>query len=354
MIYNTENILDTMFESIDVSNISDIDPETHIMIETESNWNNMMMNIGISELSEVENGTVLNEAGAPAFLEKIGAAIKKAWESVVAFFKKLITTVTSFFRSNDSFVKHYAKALKDLTVPSGFSYKGYKYNNPNLNGFTSLIDDVDKFVSSSIGFGFNDIDKDKDKETFAADYKSKLDNFDRTKFNNSLRAKVLDVSGEVNADEFDKKLFAYFRSGSTETTTISDINISEYTKHVSEASGCDEMAKSMLAKTRSSVNFSLKKIDQIKAYVSKSGVSADNSSAMMKACRVQSTCYTDAMNIINKVYGALIKSYTERAHAYKSVLTKLLANSKNTKDDKSVKESFGLSHMDPFANLDLV
>lgn len=100
----------------------------HMIYEAEYNYNQIMRCIGMNELKSYNEGKefVFTEADKTGFFETFKAWLKKAFEKVVEFFKKIIASLTEMIGADKKFVeKHNAeikagydklKAEKDATI----------------------------------------------------------------------------------------------------------------------------------------------------------------------------------------------------------------------------------------------
>lgn len=127
----------------------------------------------------------LVEGAIGDFFKKIGAAIKKLWDKVVAWFKAVAENVKVLFTSGEAFVKKYEKVIKEKK-DNGFTYVGYKYSEVKAN-----VNDVDV---SKITDALGKLDAKSTKDDLPASVKELVD-IDEAEFKRTLC-----TVGEVRAD----------------------------------------------------------------------------------------------------------------------------------------------------------
>lgn len=353
---------DIMSEDIDISGLDINIDETQVMVESETNWNNIMMSIGIAELAETESGEVITEAEAPAFFKKIGDFIKKAWDNVVAFVKKILTNISAFFSDNKTFLKKYSDRLNKITVPSGFSYKGYDYISCE-KAQIEFGDDLEKTLNSYFAIGADAI-ADLNDDAIAT-IKSAMENYNIDDENNKLRGQSVGKDSIASGD-YKNELFKFFRNGQSEKHDIKDINIKGYMDTMSDFENIKNTVNKSLENLKKTKDKMLKAVsDAERKLKNNSDKDKDKANTAMRYFKLTASCINSQINMSMQYVNSFMQAKQEQVRVYKSVLTKLLTGAKgksdssdNKNDDTMIatKESteFGMSHFNPFANVDLI
>lgn len=102
--------------------------------EATQDWNNYMEAVALTELSYVieNHKEYLYEAvDISAMVNKVKEWFKKLWAKIQGITKAALAKFNSFRMDGEKFIDKYEKDIKEGAgkLPSGFSYKGYKFEN---------------------------------------------------------------------------------------------------------------------------------------------------------------------------------------------------------------------------------
>lgn len=240
-IDNHEEIEDAHTGEIDPDPVVDpVEESYHIYAESEYNFNNLMMAVGLSELRSYQESGVDYIHEAPdirAFWEKVKKFFKTLKEKIWAVVKNFIARIQVRFQNGAKFVAKYSAQIKAgynkiKSKGEDLKIRGYKFTNTDWNlNFKS--EKAAAVAFASMKGDFSEFDAKKFME-YAKNNQDKLDIPD-----DSETEKALDLirggtvgKSSCSADEFDNELFEYFHGGDTDKTAldISDINIEQVLK----------------------------------------------------------------------------------------------------------------------------
>lgn len=119
-----------------------------ICIENQRNYNNLMMAIGLDELTYLDREgkeKVYTESGISDFFNKVAAIIQSVWAKIKGMWRTFTTSITSMIKKDEDFINKYAsameagsKTMKDKT--SEETHAGYKFDGSlNYSGAGSKL-----------------------------------------------------------------------------------------------------------------------------------------------------------------------------------------------------------------------
>ena len=216
---NHEEVEDAHTGEIDPDPIVDPVEESYIIAaESEKNFSNLMMAVGLRELkSYMESGRdYIHEApDISGFFKKAKEFFKTLLKKIWSVIKNFIVAIQSRFMKTENFVKKYSKEISEgwkKLDDTDFKLKGYKFTNMKydesaINKAKSQFEDLYKDIESG------------EEEPMSVEYFESLCDM--------LRGECVNKNS-VSESEYADELFKYFRNGEDQKDTLnkSDIDIS--------------------------------------------------------------------------------------------------------------------------------
>lgn len=205
-----ESVVDSEIEKITLESVEECagDPfefATAMMYESEMAMQNLDMAVMCCEYAYLkENGTeMVYEAGVmKKFFEGAKAVVKKWWENIVKFFKKVLSYVDQWISSDKSFVKRHEKDAVEAGTVTGLNFKGYNYDIKKPAAMMATIKNEFSTIKNSNIMNVSKYNAEDDS----------------TEILDDIRGKICG-SSKVAADEFVEKLLEVIK-GSKEKTEI--------------------------------------------------------------------------------------------------------------------------------------
>lgn len=176
----------------------------------------MYMNLAESRYHAAISGDIdIVMEGVLDMVKSMGMAIRKLIKSIKDFFIGFIRAFTSYSLNLEDFVKRYKNEL--MAVDCDFEIIGYEFTvldskDPDMSDFDKLISTYNSSLSA-----LNSVSK--------SDIISEGNEFLSEKNLNTLRAKVLGVSGGIPKDDFVETVRRHYRGGANETSSIHITNV---------------------------------------------------------------------------------------------------------------------------------
>lgn len=242
----TESAMDPEIAGINLDTVEECagDPfefATAALYENEMMMQNIDAAIMVCEYAYLkETGTemIYEENVITNFFKQAKEMVKKAWDKVVAFFKKIFGWIEGVIRNDKSFVKKYEDKCKKAT-PVDLDIKGYVYD---IEGITKMPG-----VLLSTGMGFlNSIIKDPtidanvDIEDLKKDSDSALDVV-VTQLCNQCK----NHSDKVAYDDYKKEIVKAMKGGSSDKATIKNFNCKTAIEEVKSAKATKAQVKKL-------------------------------------------------------------------------------------------------------------
>lgn len=258
-IDNHEEIEDAHTGEIDPDPIVDpIEESYFIAAESERNFSNLMMAVGMSELkSYMESGIdYIHEApDIKGFFKKVReffrTLIKKIWSVI----KNFIVSIQSRFMKTENFVKKYSKEISEgwkKIDSADFKLSGYKFTNTEYN----------ESAINSIKNAF-----EKQYNNIAGDNAVVAPNPDEIEANlDKLRGNCVGKDSVSESDYIDE-LFKYFHGGEDKKDSLdkSDIDINKVTNIMKSGKKTIDSAKKSYKKLEEFTNSINKKLDNLES-----------------------------------------------------------------------------------------
>lgn len=275
-----------------------------------------------------ENGTemIYEENVITNFFKRVRTMLKKAWDKIVAFFKKIFNWLSATVRNDKSFVKKYEDKCKSAH-PVDLDIKGYDYDisvPENMIGATlNIVKEVDGLTNENI----------KKDDT-------------STKILDAIRGKVCKVGNssapaEIKQDDFAVELKKALCNGQTDASTIKQFDCKKAIEEVKNAKLTKKalqdtynMAKNVINTAISSVNRWEKEVQMTKE--------KEEAEKASKLAHARVSLLTAAINIMTMVNNKGAKMITANNRQNKKCIIAALKK----QDDKDKKDSTNESFID--------
>jgi hypothetical protein len=247
-----------------------IEAAYNIVVESEENYNRIIQAVGIEELAVFEStGAEMVYEGSTmgGFIEKAKQLFINMWEKIKGVFKKFFAMFDSFVSSDKDFVNKYKKHL--LTVNTrDFKYQGYEFKN--LEESVAAVDSrVSGVAMRACGLTSLADAKSLTSSTTKTEMSSdKMD--DKSDILEEMRGAAFSSSkGKLEAGEYTKELFEYFRNGESSKSELATINVSTLLTHISANSGLKKEAEKTFKDVEKTYKETIKALDAIQKEVLK-------------------------------------------------------------------------------------
>lgn len=269
-------IYGSVYDSINESALYDVAPYefdesmtfqemgAQMIEEATQDWNNYMQAVALTELSYViENHQeyIYEGVDISAMLGKVKEWFKKLWAKIQGIAKAAMAKFAQFAMSDDKFLSKYKSAIYDGAgkLPSGFSYKGYKFEGlkDKVNRIKAAAKDVidrGELAASnmkSYGYGYSD-QKDKDS---SKSLNKKLDDY---------RAKLAGKTGSVSASEF-KSAIKVDLYGSSDKEYIKTVDASKLVSIIEGANDAKTAAKEAQDAIKDDIDDKISKLNDVES-----------------------------------------------------------------------------------------
>ena len=189
------------------------------VVESEENFNKIMMAIGIHEATVyAESGeeVVYTEGALSDIKDKIVSFIKSVWNKIVGLFKRFMSMIDSWTKDDKEFLKKYkGELVKRAGKLKDFTFSGYNFTIENKA--TKGIAFLSTVAATNNNAQFNNF-KDKTEEDYS-DIEERI----RGAAINSMGGS----SGTYTASEFSKELFELLRDGESSKVELENIDITK-------------------------------------------------------------------------------------------------------------------------------
>lgn len=221
------------YNKVDYSNYDPLNESYNILIESQINYNNMMKDLKLNQLSSIleDDTTTTNAAFVDnrSFGEKVKLFFKKIWEGIKSFFGKFTAMWDQFIKSDSEFISKYKARILRADLRN-FSY----------SGFIFTLDKVKPFIEK----GHEDTNRTstfKNLKAAATKYASitstELSKYDDVKTMYDLnRGYLIGEKSSYTTSEFTKELFEKLRNGVGSKEVLDKINVSDQLMIISETS----------------------------------------------------------------------------------------------------------------------
>lgn len=279
-----------------------------------------------------ENGTemIYEENVMTNFFKKVKAMLKKAWDKIVAFFKKIFSWLANIIKSDKKFVEKYEADCKKAK-PVDLDIKGYKYD---VFAPERMLDTLSSGLKVVEGF---DIDAMSNKET--TDKQG-------TKILNETRGAICKVgnksaSKEITQDDFAKELTKALKGGETDPSTIKGFDCKTAIEEVKNAKTTKKALQDTYDAAKSLINLSIASVNRWEKEVKMNGTDKQAEKAS-KVAHSKVSVLTAMVNIATMINNQGAKMITANNRQNRKCIPVALKKQKDaTKKKKdSTNESF--------------
>jgi hypothetical protein len=361
-IDNHEEIEDAHTGEIDPDPVVDpVEESYRIYAESERNFSNLMMAVGLSELRSYQESGIDYIHEAPdirAFWEKVKTFFKTLKDKIWAVVKNFIARIQVRFQNGAKFVAKYSTQIKNgfkklQNKNEDLKIKGYKFENTNWavnfkenkkNTHDKIIADFGEFNNMDVNAFFASVKNG----TFSTD----VSDDDEEASRNLWRAQQLGQdSGSCSEEDYADELFKYYHSGETEKRDLelSDVDIDKILKVLKTGSRYVGNLKRNYREIERKCNESIKKANDFESRFAKlkheDSENADHGKALTAINHIisQTKAHINIVNQANSAHMSAIKG--ELAQARRIALRCIQG------DNKVDKKLFGESYYDSSASM---
>lgn len=290
----------------------------NIVAEGEANYNKIMQAVGIGELAVLESTgheMVYEAADIKGFCTKVKEYFMNILAKIKGVFQKFMAMLNSWAASDKDFVKKYTKILTQVDT-KGFEYQGYKFANLNTD-VASVENKAEKTVESKVGSSFGNVDTTKWSESTS----------EKSSILEAARGSMIG-SRDIEAGDFAKELFKFFRSGEDTKQTIDSVDVSKVLSTINGAGEAKKAAEESYKKTSKVIQEFIKAMDKLENKLVKEIPSNDSEGTAATGLReatAQSGYMKDLGSMTAIFNGAQLSAIRDQNRQAKSVCVKLLS-----------------------------
>lgn len=312
-----------------------------IMYESQYNFNQIMMAIGMRELNEAARGkvAVFTEADVSGFFTKVKDTIKRMFQRIQTAINEFLIDFGSKVRKDEDFVHRYANEIRVGYKTDNWSLEGYAYNNKTAE----MLDLYDKEAASMLAQAGNTSASDFDTESI--DVKEIKNEFlMKVADGNSKAAKS--ISSAVN------ELIKNTRgSDSPVSLTTKNVDINDV---IGTLTGFEfKSAKNAIRRIRDSYKKAIDKINKLEKNV-KGDKGISNKNNIMKNISKSSDLIVFERNVCNSVYLAYLRCLRDKTNQCRKIAHKCYQLGKNASDEKKYDNKYGSQNASALFNIDLI
>ena len=295
--------------------------------ESTEDWNNMMKAIALTELSYVaETGQELiyEAVDFGAIKDKVVGWFKKLWAKIQGIARAAMAKFKSLGKDDEGFLSKYTQYFNDgyNKIPSGFSFKGYRYNDSIIDNASTLVSNEAKAEAETA----------RDVSSFGKKGPDIFDKFPR-KIDQYCGRIIPGNSGDVSKSQFTKALTKAFKGSDAKVfLNKNDINVNTLVSHVSGCKTAIDDAKDAESALKDSIDSAIDAVEtmasKFKDDAIKDGISTDVAGKNRTAA-TYFTKYSEFLQEINKInttwFSTYISVLKERNRQSKALLVKLVS-----------------------------
>lgn len=245
------------------------------ILESERNWNNMMLEMANREYSVLEatgREIVYEGVDIKGIFNKVVEWFKGVWEKISGLFKKFLAFISSKISSDKKFLVNYEVKIKNgynNLKSDGFSCKCYDYKNIDKVDYISMMKTANEMLDMFVGEDFDGMLKLFMSDKMGGDDKLKdlIEKYkdNRKDLEDTMRALILkDTSKDkISAGDFARVAKEYLRGDSFTTFKKSDNH--DWTIDI--IIGTIRDAKVVKAKAKASYNALKSSLNAVIAYI---------------------------------------------------------------------------------------
>lgn len=332
--FNLDNIAESCYTP-------DIAGAYAIVAENEANYNSIMRAIGIAELACLESTgveMVYEAADIKGFFAKIKEFFLSIIEKVKGLVKKFFALIDSYTKSDKDFVNKYKKALIEVST-KGFEYEGFVFSNLDWSPAKANAD-MAKACKNGLGVEevsdfANVVSVSDAKKADASDFETIITKFeDADDIREKMRAEAIGASSGLEAGEFSKEIYKYFRSNEDAKQTIDSVNVNELLSIVMNSADAKKKAQKAYEGIEKTIKSEISGLEKAEKAITKlipgNDSNADNKvlqeyySKAVSACNKVITLTKDRLNFLQQVNGGLLTAIKDHTRQAKSVCVALL------------------------------
>lgn len=306
-----------------------------IVAEQEANWTRFMTGVGLSELSTISEGEEVIYEGArlQGFIAKAKAYFKMALNKLAEITKRFIANVDKFIKGNDAFIKKYESQIKAAKFPSDFSFKGYNFNDSELDS----TPEYNGNRISSVDFVKDTADRilDRDKDMYSKE-----------------AAEAAVCKGE--GDSFGEVVFIHLHGGK-EKVEITSPNMNKQIEIVKNTKKLKDSAKKSYTKAHKAISEIIKKLEKAERDITKSKDDLESASKTESALSTVLGYWRAYSSAVSTYHGKYMSALGERNRQAKALCTKAVTyglKSKGKADRNAMRSKAGMPVKEGFVNTD--
>ena len=315
--------------------------------EATNDWNQFMRAIALTELSYViESGgeeLIYEAVDIRTMADNVIKWFKKLWAKIKGIADTAMAKFVSFGKDDQKFLTKYKGKILDgeKNIPSGFSFKGYKFDAEAISKFPSLVESSSKAERDNADKKINAVMVNLQKAS----------QMDSKSFNESLDQYrgALAGTSSVTQSEFQKALKKSFYGSDAKTyINKSDVSANDAIKVIDGAKEAIEKAKEMEKTIKESIDGSIEKVNK---EAERYNVEADNTtpgagsgsrenSNTKAAAMTNLSKYLKSIETVNSIaFSTYITALKDRNRQSKAICVKLVSYTNSAKA-KAVGESY--------------
>ena len=297
------------------------------VVESEENFNKIMMAIGIHEATVyAESGeeVVYTEGTLSDIKDKIVSFIKSVWNKIVGLFKRFMSMIDSWTKDDKEFLKKYkGELVKRAGKLKDFTFNGYKFtigNKPTL-GIAHLTKKVTEVNADSFD-KYTDEDQTEDNYTDIEE-----------KERGELLAAMGGSSGTYTASEFSKELFELFRNGESSKTELENIDITSVLGELEGSKTARKEAEKAFKDAKRICDDFIKEIERTDKTTIKSinGKDKDTDKNSIKASKIlnhKARLIRMGLSALQTINGAHLTALKDQSRQNKAICVKIMSSVK--------------------------
>lgn len=328
-LYSSKNaIYGGYFEAaIDLDNVEesyvDSFDEAAIMavVESEQNYNSLMKAVGIAELNFLEeNGQemVYTEANVSGFFAKIKEFFKKIIAKIASILKAFFAKIDSFTKTDKEFLNKYRKDLLKLNLKD-MKVNGYKFTHIDDKNFVQNLTEL-KSVGNCDPDNLATADAAKCDAVIEADEKDNI-----SPLVEAIRGASVG-EGKLEAGEYNKSLFEYFRDGNSSKDEI-DVDIVAELGVLAAYAETKKTAEKAFRENEKEINDFIKTLDKAEKNLlneKKTGTEATLQGKRVRAINIASRTAKEIAAVNTTYFGAKLQALKDQSRQAKAICVKAL------------------------------
>ena len=321
--------------------------------ESTNDWNNMMRAIALTELSYVvETGQELiyEAVDFAAIKDKVVKWFKDLWAKIQGIARTAMAKFASFGKNDEAFINKYTQYFKEGydKIPSGFSFKGYKFNDDIISKAPAVVK-REATAEASTAKNVSDFGK-VGPDNFGDGFKRKVDQY---------RGRIVPGStGDISQSQYTKALNKAFRGSEAKVyLNKSDIDVNTLINHVSGCKTAITDTKDAESAIKDSIDSAIDAVETMASKFKDDATSTTDADAAGKNRNASTyfTKYSDFLKEINQANATWFSTYIsvlkERNRQSKAILVKLVGYANGVGGKKDSKTEAASILEDRFASI---